>query len=116
MSFSKNDAKNIKGVYIMGDDADFTIKPEHKGEVSTLLKKCRRLLKEITDDIGKGDYPSVKMSGTSISKSAAKVELTKLADFGKSFEYTAALKDSGKLKELVAELSTYLNTLELHCK
>lgn len=87
-----------------------------KDTIFAYLQKKKKDIKEMTEEIGKGDYPSIRMTGASLKKSAQGLGLEKISNFGKDIEHAAGLKDSGKLKDLVSELAKYMETLEAQYK
>jgi hypothetical protein len=99
----------------MADDSKIneTIESKHDGRAQVWVQKRQNELKEISDSISKGDYPSVAMMGGMIKKGAGNFGLEKLSEYGGSIEAAAKLKDSQKIKSVLIEYTNYVNRLEL---
>jgi HPt (histidine-containing phosphotransfer) domain-containing protein len=90
-----------------------TVEAKHRDRATKFLEKRKSDVHEIKDNISKGDYPSIKMLGELIKKSAGTFGLEDLKNLGQSIETAANLKDSGKLKELTTKLGSYLESLDV---
>ncbi|MBF0488695.1 hypothetical protein [Candidatus Magnetominusculus dajiuhuensis] len=90
-----------------------TVEPQYKDRVAKFLNSRNRDVAEMKEEIGKGDYPSVKMTGGMIKKAAAAIGLTTFKEMGEAIETAANLKDSAKMKILIEELADYLARVEI---
>ncbi|MBF0319864.1 MAG: hypothetical protein HQL01_08705 [Nitrospirae bacterium] len=90
-----------------------TVEAQYKDRVAKFLNSRKRDIAEMRDEVGKGQYPSVKMTGGMIKKAAEGIGLTKFQEMGEAIETAANLKDSGKVKILIEELADYLSRVEI---
>lgn len=97
----------------MGEKTVLEVNFKLRDKADMFIKKKQRETSELKQDISQGDYPGVKMAGSSIHKNAERFGFAKIQEFGQAIESAAGLKDSGKLKEIIAEYSQYLNSIEL---
>jgi len=99
----------------MADDGKIIekIESKHDGRAQVWIQKRQREVADITDSITKGDYPSVAMMGGMIKKGAGNFGLTKISEFGEALETAAKIKNSQKMKTLLAEYADYIKRIVL---
>ncbi|KJU83234.1 hypothetical protein MBAV_004569 [Candidatus Magnetobacterium bavaricum] len=90
-----------------------SVEAKFKKQVNTFLEKRRRDVSEIAGGIGKGDYDSIKMLGAGLKKMSEGFGMEALSQFGQALETAGALKDSGRIKTVVKELTDYLERLSV---
>ncbi|MBF0565656.1 MAG: hypothetical protein HQK89_10470 [Nitrospirae bacterium] len=90
-----------------------SVESKHQERVEKFLTKRKSDVQEIADSISRAEYPSIKMMGELIKKSAGNFGMEDLKNLGQAIETAANIKDSGKLKELAVELGAYLESLEV---
>ncbi|MBF0608142.1 MAG: hypothetical protein SFH39_03080 [Candidatus Magnetobacterium sp. LHC-1] len=90
-----------------------SVEAKFQKQVGTFLEKRRRDVSEVLGSIGKGDYDSIKMLGGGMKKMSEGFGMEALSQLGQALETAAALKDSGRIKTVVAELTDYLNRLSV---
>jgi hypothetical protein len=99
----------------MADDKKIfeAIEAKHDGRAQVWLQKRQKEVAEITASISQGDYPSVAMMGGMIKKGAGNFGLAKIAEFGEALETAAKIKNSQKMKTLLADYADYVKRIEL---
>ncbi|MBF0457816.1 MAG: hypothetical protein HQK99_07975 [Nitrospirae bacterium] len=90
-----------------------TVASQHQDRVAKFLKSRNRDVSEMKQDVERGDYPSIKMTGGMIKKAADGIGLTTFKEMGESLETAGNLKDSGRIKILIDELADYLSRVEI---
>ncbi|MBF0336717.1 MAG: hypothetical protein HQL05_02700 [Nitrospirae bacterium] len=90
-----------------------SVEAKFKRQVDTFLEKRRRDISEVLGSVGKGDYDSIKMLGSGMKKMSEGFGMEALSQLGQALETAAALKDSGRIKTVAAELTDYLNRLSV---
>ncbi|MBF0515656.1 MAG: hypothetical protein HQK97_00870 [Nitrospirae bacterium] len=90
-----------------------TVESKFQDRATKFLNSCNRYVTEMKQEVTRGEYPSVKMTGGMVKKNAAAVGLTKFSEMGEAIETAANLKDSGKVKILIEEFVDYLSRVEI---
>src|SRR4030042_2427900 len=85
------------------------VDPDIADLIPGFLENRRKDIKTIAEALTQGDFETIQILGHSMKGAGGSYGFDAITDIGKSLEQAAMAKDSGGIKQMVQELSAYLD-------
>jgi HPt (histidine-containing phosphotransfer) domain-containing protein len=89
------------------------VDPDIADLIPGFLENRRKDIKTIAEAVTQGDFETIQILGHSMKGAGGSYGFDAITDIGKSLEQAAMAKDSGGIKQMVQELSAYLDQVEV---
>jgi HPt (histidine-containing phosphotransfer) domain-containing protein len=89
------------------------VDPDIADLIPGFLENRRKDIKTMGESLTQGDFETIQILGHSMKGAGGSYGFDAITDIGKSLEQAAMAKDSGGIKQMVQELSAYLDRVEV---
>jgi HPt (histidine-containing phosphotransfer) domain-containing protein len=89
------------------------VDPDIADLIPGFLENRHKDIKTMGEALTQGDYDTIRILGHSMKGAGGSYGFDAITDIGKSLEQAAIAKDSGGIKQMVQELSAYLDQVEV---